>query len=79
MAAISYVSKEQAPTELQPTYEQLEKRLGNVLNIFRAMAHNPELLLRFLALDAAAGDTMLDPRLRDLAYLKVSEINKCAY
>lgn len=79
MAAIRYVTPEQAPAEVQATYDAVKTQMGTVVNILRAMAHNPGLLQTFLALNVAAGDTELDAKLRDLAYLKVSRINNCAY
>ena len=47
MARISYVEKEQAPKELQPLYEQIEKRVGFMPNALRGLAHTPELVTTF--------------------------------
>ena len=48
-------------------------------NVFRAMAHNPEMLEAFLALNATLPKTKLDGKLRELAYIKTSELNGCDY
>src|SRR6185312_12523427 len=45
---------------------------------FRSMAHAPDVLQATLALNQAIqGD--LDPKLRELAYLKTSQLNQCKY
>ncbi len=48
-------------------------------NLFRAMAHNPAVLQGFLALNGSLQKFQLDPKLRELAYLKASTINGCDY
>ncbi len=57
----------------------MEKKLGAVPNVFRAMAHSPELFEGFLALNGALSKTQLDGKLRELAYIKTSELNDCDY
>jgi uncharacterized peroxidase-related enzyme len=79
MALVSYLSKDDAAEKLRPVFEGMEKKLGAVPNMFRAMAHNPELLEGFLALNAPLSRTKLDAKLRELAYIKTSELNHCAY
>jgi AhpD family alkylhydroperoxidase len=48
-------------------------------NVFRVMAHSPEMLEAFLALNATLPKTWLDGKLRELAYIKTSELNACDY
>ena len=48
------------------------------LNIFRTMAHAPDVLQATLALDKAI-QRELDPKLRELAYLRASQLNECGY
>jgi uncharacterized peroxidase-related enzyme len=43
------------------------------------MAHNPEMLEAFLALNTTLARTKLDGKLRELAYIKTSELNGCDY
>jgi AhpD family alkylhydroperoxidase len=43
------------------------------------MAHNPEMLETFLALNATLPRTKLEGKLRELAYIKTSELNACDY
>lgn len=79
MALVSYVSKDDAAEAVRPIFEGLEKKLGAVPNVFRAMAHNPDMLQGFLALNSALARTKLDGKLRELAYIKTSQLNGCDY
>src|SRR5215213_3932533 len=79
MALVSYVEKDEAAESLRPIFEGMERKLGSVPNVFRAMAHSPELLQAFLGLNAALSRTKLDGKLRELAYMKASQLNGCEY
>jgi uncharacterized peroxidase-related enzyme len=79
MALVSYVSNQNAAEKVKPVFEGMEKKLGAVPNFFRAMAHSPEMLEGFLALNATLSRTHLDSKLRELAYIKTSELNGCDY
>ncbi len=79
MALISYVSNEAVAPKLKSVFLGMEKSLGVVPNVFRAMAHNPEMLEAFLGLNATLPHTELDGKLRELAYIKTSEQNGCDY
>jgi len=79
MAYVSYLAKEEAAESVQPVYDRMEKALGTVPNVFRALAHSPEVLDGFLALNGAMGKTQLDGVLRELAYMKASQLNGCDY
>jgi uncharacterized peroxidase-related enzyme len=79
MALVHYVSNDEAAEKVRPIFQGLEKKLGSVPNFFRAMAHSPELFEAFLGLNSALSKTRLDGKLRDLAYIKTSELNGCDY
>jgi uncharacterized peroxidase-related enzyme len=79
MARVSYLSKDDVAETLRPVFEGMERKLGAVPNMFRGMAHSPDLLEQFLALNAAHGKIKLDPKLRELAYLTASGLNRCEY
>ncbi len=79
MALVSYVSNQEAPEKIKPVFEGMEKKIGAVPNIFRAMAHTPEMLEAFLALNSTLPKTKLAGTLRELAYIKTSELNGCDY
>lgn len=50
-----------------------------MLNFFKVLAHSPAVLQAFMAMNSAQGKMTLDPKLRELAYLKASAVNDCAY
>src|SRR5947209_1100505 len=79
MGLVSYVSKDDAAESVRPILEGMERKLGSVPSIFGMMAHNPELLQGFLALNGALAKTKLDGKLRELAYMKASQLNGCEY
>ena len=79
MALVSYVSNQEAPEKLKPVFEGMEKKIGAVPNVFRAMAHAPEMLEAFLTLNSTLPKTKLMGTLRELAYIKTSELNGCDY
>ena len=79
MALVSYVSNQQAAEKVKPVFEGMEKKIGAVPNVFRVMAHSPEMLEAFLALNATLPKTQLEGKLRELAYIKTSELNGCDY
>jgi uncharacterized peroxidase-related enzyme len=79
MAHVSYLSKDDAAEKVRPILEGLEKKLGAVPHVFAVMAHSPELFEAFLSLNSALSKTKLDGKLRELAYVKTSELNDCEY
>jgi len=79
MAVVSYIENDQAADKIRPIFEGIERKGASVPNVLRAMAHNPEMLEAFLALNGTLPKTKLDGKLRELAYIKTSELNGCAY
>jgi AhpD family alkylhydroperoxidase len=79
MGYVSYLEKDQAAESIRPTYDDVAKKAGVMLNLFKAMAHNPAMLQGFLGLNSTMGKTKLPGTLRELAYFKASRVNKCGY
>jgi alkylhydroperoxidase family enzyme len=80
MAVVNPVPEEKAPAEAKEIYQQLKRGLGKVPNIFAAMAHRPEALKTFLPFyTTVTGPGTVEPRYKELAYLKVSMTNACEY
>jgi uncharacterized peroxidase-related enzyme len=79
MAVVSYLTNDQAEEKIRPIFEGIEKKGNLVPNVLRVMAHSPALLEGFLALNSALPKTRLDGKLRELAYIKTSELNGCTY
>jgi len=80
MAAVTLI--EEAPPELKDFYDRIERTsqgLG-VLNIFKTMAHSPELMQSWWSMMALLfSRLLLDPRLRELAILRLFQLRHCAY
>jgi alkylhydroperoxidase family enzyme len=80
MAVINPLAKEQAAAELHELYDAFSRKYGHVPNIAAVMAHLPPALKSFEPLYSAvmAGGT-IEPRYKELAYLKTSVLNGCEY
>jgi len=78
MPLIDPLSDAQATEPAQKLFQAIKGKLGTVLNIFRTLGHAPEVLQATLAFDQAILHG-LDPKLRELAYLKTSQLNGCEY
>jgi len=67
-ARVPYLSREDLPEADRVIFDNLAaERGGTVGNIFRTLAHTPNLLRRFLGLGGELRNkTALDPKLREL-------------
>lgn len=79
MARIPYVDRERAPEEVRLIYDKVQAATGRVPNMVRLLAHFPKGLAAFLPFSGALREGKLDPKLRELGYLKASEVNGCHY
>ena len=79
MARLPYVDRDQAPPIVQQAFDRLRAASGRVLNIFRLMAHRPESLTQFLDWYPTLREGPLDLGLRQLAYVRASQLNRCGY
>jgi len=81
MARVPYLNREDLPEADREIFDNLVAERGQpVGNIFRTLAHTPNLLRRFLALGGELRNkTALDPRLRELALLTVGRIAQAEY
>ena len=80
MAAINPIPKEGAHDGVKPIYDNLSKTFGRMPNIFAVMAHRPAALKNFLPFyTSVAGEGSVEPRYKELAYLKTSMLNGCEY
>ena len=81
MAAVTLI---ETPTtdELREFYKQIEgaSRGMGVLNVFKVMAHSPALMRSWWGMMAVLLSRLeLDPRLRELAILRLFQIKRTAY
>lgn len=80
MAVVNPVPKENAAESVHEIYDNLTKRIGHVPNFFAVMAHRPDGLKNFVALySAIINKGTVEPRYKELAYLKTSIVNGCEY
>jgi alkylhydroperoxidase family enzyme len=66
----------EAQPQARATLESLQRKLGNVPNMYRTFAHAPKVLDAAVAM-AQAIRSDLDPKFRELAYLKVTQVTRC--
>ena len=78
-ARLPYLEREQVGAETQAVYDRLQQSRGRVLNIFKLMAHHPRSLPAFVDWYPRLAEGPLDMKLRQLAYVKVSQLNHCWY
>ncbi len=81
MARVPYLNREDLPEADRQIFDNLVEQRGTpVGNIFRTLAHTPNLLRRFLALGGELRNaTELDPRLRELAITTVGRLADAQY
>ena len=80
MAVIETIPRDKAPDDVKAVYDNLSKTFGRVPNIFGVMAHRPGALKAFLPLyGAVMNEGTVEPKLKELAYLKTSLLNGCEY
>jgi NAD(P)-dependent dehydrogenase (short-subunit alcohol dehydrogenase family) len=75
MARISLLQEESASEEFQETFKQVREKGGRVLNIFKLMAHSPQVGVKFMRLgNAILFKGIVSPCLRELAILRVGHL-----
>ena len=80
MARLRYVERDKAPESEQRAYDALQRATGRVLNFFKLMAHLPGSLPRFLEWYRTTREGgPLDLGIRQLAYVRVAQLNRCEY
>jgi uncharacterized peroxidase-related enzyme len=80
-ARVPYLNREDLAEADRVIFDNLAaERGGTVGNIYRALAHTPNLLRRFLRLGGELRNaTALDPRLRELAIVTVGRLTDAQY
>ncbi|MDB5306704.1 MAG: Alkylhydroperoxidase [Gemmataceae bacterium] len=67
---------DQASDPARATLADLHAKLGRVPNMYRTLAHAPKVLDAAVAMGRAVRAD-LDPKIRELAYLKVVQLTDC--
>ncbi len=80
MAAVNPIPKEKAAAEVKDIYDALTGKFGRMPNIFAVMAQRPAVLKNFLPFyTAVMGEGTIEPKYKELAYLKTAMLNGCEY
>ena len=79
MARLGYVEKETASPDQEKILAQLTQKSGKIANIWKLWSHSPMTLETFMPFYKSLMKGTLDSKLRELAYMKVSHLNDCAY
>jgi alkylhydroperoxidase family enzyme len=77
---IELVERDTAPALVRRLYEGLEHAGRPVGNLHKVLAHKPDVLRSYLQLfSAVMTEGTLPLKLKELAYLRTSIVNGCAY
>lgn len=80
MARVSIPSRDRVSDDLKDVFQDMERRGGQVPNIFKVMAHCPRVGREFLRLgNAILFKGSLPPKLRELAILRVGDLAEATY
>jgi alkylhydroperoxidase family enzyme len=77
---ISRLDKSQVDSSTAEIYDVYLKERGNVPNMFRTVAHRPEILRTMIAHFRAVMNTgTVSAKLKELVIVRTSQVNKCEY
>jgi alkylhydroperoxidase family enzyme len=77
---ISRLDKSQVDPESGQVFEDFLRERGNIPNMFRTVAHRPEIMRTMVAHFRAVMNTgTLPKKLKELVIVRTSQINRCEY
>jgi uncharacterized peroxidase-related enzyme len=80
MSRISRLDRSEVSTDLQKLYDRAFAQRGNVPNMFRVMAHRPEIFSTMMAHFAAVLNTgTVSTKLKELIIVRTSQVNQTPY
>lgn len=79
MKTIVVPAKEQVSAEAQVIFEQIQKKLGKVPNLYATIGYSADALKAFLGFDASFTHTAFTEKEKEAINLIVSEVNNCNY
>lgn len=80
MSRISRLERSQVTPEMAALYDQAYQLRGNVPNMFRAMAHRPEIFMTMMAhFGAVLNSGTLPLKLKELVIVRTSQVNDTQY
>lgn len=80
MPRISRISRNDAPQQVSEIYDRYMRQRGNVPNMFRTVAHRPEIFETMIAhFEAILNTGTLSTKLKELVIVRTSQLNHCEY
>jgi alkylhydroperoxidase family enzyme len=80
MPRIPRIDRSNASPEVAEVFDHFMKVRGNIPNMFRTAAHRPEIMRTMVAHFRAVMETGTVPaKLKELLFVRVSQINRCEY
>ena len=80
MARISRLGRRDVTEAVGEIYDRYVRQRGNVPNMFRTVAHRPEILQTMIAhMEAVLNTGTLPTSLKDLVIVRTSQMNSCEY
>ena len=80
MARISRLGRREVNEAVGEIYDRFVRQRGNVPNMFRTVAHRPEILQTMIAhMEAVLNTGTLPTSLKELVIVRTSQMNNCEY
>jgi len=80
MARVKLLQKEEAPPKAKEIYDKIEEGGARIINLYRALAHNPSVLQNFARLgNSLLSKAELSPKLRELVILRIARLTGSEY
>jgi alkylhydroperoxidase family enzyme len=80
MPRLSRLSPEQVDAQTREVFEAFLKERGNIPNMFRTVAHRPEIMQTLTAHFRAVMNTgTVEKKLKEMVAVRVSHLNLCDY
>jgi alkylhydroperoxidase family enzyme len=80
MPRLSRLSPEQVDAQTREVFEAFLKERGNIPNMFRTVAHRPEIMKTLTAHFRAVMNTgTVEKKLKEMVAVRVSHLNLCDY
>jgi uncharacterized peroxidase-related enzyme len=80
MARISRLGRRDVSDAVGEIYDRFARQRGNVPNMFRTVAHRPEILQTMIAhMEAVLNTGTLPTSLKELVIVRTSQMNSCEY
>ena len=80
MARVHLLEKDESPPEVKEVFQKIEDNGARVINLYKAVANSPKVLLNFIRLgNSIVGRMGLPPKWRELVILRVAKLTNSEY